>query len=52
MKGGENLYYFDKQEIKLVDISHMNKLIQSYPQIREAIAALGTLSFDDKLSQK
>ncbi len=51
MKGGDNLYYFDKQEIKLVDISRMNKLIQTYPQMRETVAALGTLSFDEKLTQ-
>jgi len=34
MKGGDNLYYFDKGALKLVDINRMNNLIKQYPAIR------------------
>lgn len=46
MRGNENLYYYDKQEAKLVDINRMNQLIKEYPQLRETIKNIGSYSFD------
>lgn len=52
MRGGDNLYYFDKQEIKVVDIARMNKLIQSYPELRLKIDSLGPVYLDPSMNQK
>lgn len=52
MRGGDNLYYFDKQEIKLVDIGKMNKLIESYCEVRHRIEEMGPVSLDPSLPQK
>lgn len=52
MRGGDNLYYFDKGELKLVDISVMNKLIKKYPTLRQETAKIAPYSFKPEMSQQ
>ena len=51
LKGSDNLYYFDKQEVIPVDINRMNNLIESYPALRPKLQEIGTYRFDENLSQ-
>jgi hypothetical protein len=52
MQGNEQLYYNDKESVKLVDIEKMNGYLKSYPQIRDRLAAIGHYSFNAALSQE
>ena len=52
MRGGENLYYYGKQTLNMVDISRMNDLLKAYPAMREKVKAMGRYSFPEGMDQK
>ena len=52
MMKGENLYFFDKQDLKLVDNARMNKLIKSYPGLAQKLGEIGPYSFPKGMDQE
>lgn len=51
MQGNDQLYFLEKESVKLVDKDRMNQLILLYPSVRESVAKIGRYSFDSKMSQ-
>ena len=51
MQGNENLYYIEKNEVKLVDIKKMNELIKQFPSLIGRIKDIGKYCFDPELDQ-
>ena len=46
------MYYFDKQDLKLVDNAKMNKLIKSYPDLIKKLDEIGPYSFPKEMDQE
>ena len=45
MKGGENLYYYDRNSLKLTDAKLMNQMLSDYPLLRKQIEGMLAYEF-------
>lgn len=49
--GNDQLYYNEKENVKLTNVERMNNYIKAYPAIRNRVSKLGIYQFDQQLSQ-